>query len=93
MKSLLYASAIGEPVCDECHRNVKVPPRIPVRTQSRTGPSTTWAMTRPSLVEQRDRGVPFDGVPDRRRKLLDLLVRLHIRVSAAAMVHADDRCV
>src|SRR4249919_1366930 len=69
------------------------PPRILITTESYRFPARAWAVVSLSLVEQRDRGVPFDRVPDRRRKLLELLVRLHIRVSTASVVHADDSCV
>ena len=44
-------------------------------------------------VKQRDGRIPFDGVPDRWGKLIALFVGLRFRVSAAAVVDADDRSI
>jgi len=49
-----------------------------------------WAVDRLVSVEERDRRIPFDGVPDRRGKLIGALVGQHLRVRAAAMIDADD---
>ena len=45
------------------------------------------------LIEERNRCVPLDGVPDRPRQLINLIVGLHVGVRSTTVVHADNRSV
>src|SRR5512133_695884 len=91
-RNQFVAKVTGEeqPGCAACQHDLCWPPACDAQCLAAV---QRVVSQRVSSVKERDRRVPFDGVPDWCGQLSELFVRLHIRMSAAAVVDPDNRAI